>query len=82
MFEVTAPIRNFTDYGFTMCSTISGINQSRDLQHQYSEIKHRQLHVQPSRDWRGVTRAPLQDCATDPARLASGAQFSVDEQRT
>ena len=27
-FEVTDPIRNFTDYGFTMCSTISGINQS------------------------------------------------------
>ena len=26
--EVTDPIRNFSDYGFTMCSTITGINQS------------------------------------------------------
>jgi len=27
-FDVTDPIRNFMDYGLTMCSTISGINQS------------------------------------------------------
>ena len=41
-FEVTDPIRNFTDYGFTMCSTVSGINQSLyemlGLRHQYWDI--------------------------------------------
>jgi hypothetical protein len=41
-FEVTDPIRNFADYGFTMCSTVSGINQSLyeklGLQHQYWDI--------------------------------------------
>jgi Bacterial Ig domain len=40
--EVTDPIRNFSDYGFTMCSTISGINQSLyealGLRHQYWDI--------------------------------------------
>jgi hypothetical protein len=41
-FEVTDPIRNFLDYGFTMCSTISGINQvlydALGLPHQYWDI--------------------------------------------
>ena len=41
-FEVTDPIRNFVDYGFTMCSTISGINQSLyehlGLRHQFWDI--------------------------------------------
>jgi hypothetical protein len=41
-FEVTDPIRNFSDYGFTMCSTISGINQSLyetlGLPHQYWDL--------------------------------------------
>ena len=41
-FEVTDPIRNFTDYGFTMCSTVTGINQSLyeaiGLQHEYWDI--------------------------------------------
>src|SRR6185436_13839989 len=41
-FEVTDPIRNFTDYGFTMCSTIAGINQSLyerlGLRHQYWDL--------------------------------------------
>ncbi len=41
-FEVTDPIRNFTDYGFTMCSTISGINQSLyerlGVRHQYWDL--------------------------------------------
>ena len=41
-FEVTDPIRNFSDYGFTQCSTISGINQSLyetlGLRHQYWDI--------------------------------------------
>jgi regulation of enolase protein 1 (concanavalin A-like superfamily) len=40
--EVTDPIRNFSDYGFTMCSTITGINQSLyeaiGLKHQYWDI--------------------------------------------
>ncbi len=27
-FEVTDPVRNFADFGFTMCSTVTGINQS------------------------------------------------------
>jgi hypothetical protein len=40
--EVTDPIRNFSDYGYTMCSTISGINQSLyellGLRHQYWDI--------------------------------------------
>ena len=26
--ELTDPIRNLTDYGYTMCSTVTGINQS------------------------------------------------------
>ena len=41
-YEVTDPIRNFNDYGFAMCSTISGINQvlfeSLGLRHQYWDI--------------------------------------------
>ncbi|NUR53782.1 MAG: hypothetical protein HOQ29_04995 [Acidobacteria bacterium] len=41
-FEVTDPIRNFSDFGYTMCSTISGINQSLyetlGLRHQYWDI--------------------------------------------
>ena len=41
-FEVTDPIRNFMDYGFTQCSTISGINQSLfegiGLRHQFWDI--------------------------------------------
>jgi hypothetical protein len=40
--EVTDPIQNFVDYGFTMCSTTSGINQSLyeqlGLRHQYWDI--------------------------------------------
>ncbi|MBA3707638.1 MAG: hypothetical protein H0W83_02315 [Planctomycetes bacterium] len=39
---LTDPIRQFNDYGFTMCSTISGINQSiweqMGLKHQYWDI--------------------------------------------
>ncbi len=41
-FELTDPIRNLVDYGFTQCSTISGINQSLyealGLRHQYWDI--------------------------------------------
>jgi hypothetical protein len=41
-FEVTDPIRNFSDYGYTMCSTVSGINQSLyetlGLPHQYWDL--------------------------------------------
>jgi len=41
-FEVTDPIRNFADYGYTMCSTISGINQSLyevlGLRHEYWDV--------------------------------------------
>ena len=39
---LTDPIRQFNDYGYTMCSTISGINQSiweqMGLQHRYWDI--------------------------------------------
>lgn len=39
---LTDPIRQFNDYGFTMCSTISGINQSiwehMGLKHKYWDI--------------------------------------------
>ncbi len=42
--EVTDPIQNFTDYGFTMCSTVTGINQSLyealGLRHQFWDICH------------------------------------------
>ena len=41
-YEVTDPIRNFNDFGFTMCSTISGINQALyealGLRHQFWDI--------------------------------------------
>lgn len=41
-FEVTDPVRNFNDYGFTMCSTVTGINQTLyealGLRHQYWDI--------------------------------------------
>ena len=41
-FDVTDPIRNLVDYGFTMCSTVSGINQTLyevlGLRHQYWDI--------------------------------------------
>jgi hypothetical protein len=39
---LTDPIRQFNDYGYTMCSTISGINQSiwehMGLKHRYWDI--------------------------------------------
>ena len=45
-FDVTDPIRNLIDYGYTMCSTASGINQSLyealGLTHQY--LGHLQSH--------------------------------------
>ncbi|MEP6592122.1 MAG: YncE family protein, partial [Acidobacteriota bacterium] len=41
-FEVTDPVQNFNDYGFTMCSTVTGINQTLyealGLRHQYWDI--------------------------------------------
>jgi len=41
-FEVTDPIRNFSDYGFAQCSTVSGINQvlyeQLGLRHQFWDI--------------------------------------------
>ena len=41
-FDVTDPIRNYVDYGYTMCSTTSGINQSLyealGLPHQFWDI--------------------------------------------
>ena len=40
--EVTDPIMNFQDFGFTMCSTVTGINQmlheKLGLRHQYYDI--------------------------------------------
>src|SRR4051812_6417822 len=55
-FEVTDAIRNFNDYGFTMCSTITGINQSLyetiGLQHQYWDIcNHTVSHVFFNNAW-------------------------------
>jgi len=55
-FEVTDAIRNFNDYGFTMCSTITGINQSLyemlGLQHQYWDIcNHTVSHVYFNSAW-------------------------------
>ena len=41
-FDVTDPIRNLSDYGYTMCSTTSGMNQSfyemLGLRHQYWDV--------------------------------------------
>jgi hypothetical protein len=41
-FEVTDPIRNLSDYGYTMCSTTSGMNQSfyemLGLRHQFWDV--------------------------------------------
>ena len=41
-FEVTDPIRNFVDFGNTMCSTVSGMHQTMfealGLRHQYWDI--------------------------------------------
>ncbi len=41
-FALTDPIRQFNDYGYTMCSTVSGINQSiwehMGLKHKYWDI--------------------------------------------
>ena len=41
-FEITDPIRNLVDFGFTMCSTVTGINQSLyevlGVKHQYWDI--------------------------------------------
>ncbi len=46
-FEVTDPIRNLVDYGFTMCSTVSGINQSL---YEALGLRHQVLgHLQPHR---------------------------------
>ena len=44
---MTDPIRNFSDYGFTMCSTITGINQSL---YEAIGLKHQVLgHLQSHR---------------------------------
>jgi len=41
-FEITDPIRNLVDFGYTMCSTVTGINQALyevlGLRHQYWDI--------------------------------------------
>lgn len=53
---LTDPIRQFNDYGYTMCSTISGINQSiwhhMGLPHQYWDISnHTVCQVYYDRRW-------------------------------
>jgi hypothetical protein len=86
-FEVTDPIRNFTDYGFTMCSTISGINQSLyehlALRHQYWDVcNHSVSAVEYDGKFRMVDSSMSNLVTTDDGvSLASVAEAAADGAR-
>ena len=86
-FEVTDPIRNFMDYGFTMCSTISGINQSLyerlGLRHQYWDLcNHTVSAVEYDGRFRMVDSSMSNLVTTDDGvTLASVEEAAADDAR-
>jgi Ni,Fe-hydrogenase III small subunit len=86
-FEVTDPIRNFNDYGFTMCSTISGINQSLfealGLPHQYWDIcNHTVSAVEYGSKFRMIDSSMSHLVTTDDGvSLASVQEAAADSAR-
>jgi hypothetical protein len=86
-FEVTDPVRNFADYGFAQCSTISGINQALyeqlGLRHQFWDLcDHTVSQVEYDRSFHMIDSA-LSNLVTsdDGSRLASISEVADDHAR-
>jgi PKD repeat protein len=85
--ELTDPIRNLADFGFTMCSTISGINQTLyealGLRHQYWDIcNHTVSNVEFNGRWNMVDSS-MSHLVTldDGVTLASVQEAAADSAR-
>ena len=86
-FELADPVRNFADYGFTDCSTISGINQALyeviGLRHQFWDIcNHTVSQVEYDGSFHMIDSS-LSNLVTsdDGSRLASVEEAAADEAR-
>jgi hypothetical protein len=86
-FDLTDPIRNLSDFGFTQCSTISGINQSLyealGLRHQYWDIcNHTVSNVEYDSAFHMIDSSMSNLVATDDGvTLASVQQAAADSAR-
>ena len=86
-FEVTDPIRNFADYGFTQCSTISGINQALyeqlGLRHEFWDIcNHTVSQVEYDGSFHMIDSSLSNLVTTDDgSRLASIPEVAADQAR-
>jgi len=86
-FELADPVRNFADYGFTDCSTISGINQALyeviGLRHQFWDIcNHTVSQVEYDGSFHMIDSS-LSNLVTsdDGSRLASVEEAAADDGR-
>lgn len=84
--EVTDPIRNFVDYGFTMCSTIAGIHQSLfdaiGLRHQYWDLcNHSVSAVEYDGKFRMIDASMSNLVTTDDGALATVQEAAADSAR-
>ena len=86
-FELADPVRNFADYGFTDCSTISGINQALyeviGLRHQFWDIcNHTVSQVEYDGSFHMIDSS-LSNLVTsdDGSRLASIEEAAADDAR-
>jgi hypothetical protein len=86
-FEVTDPVRNFADYGFTECSTISGINQALyeqlGLRHEFWDIcNHTVSQVEYDGSFHMIDSSLSNLVTTDDgSRLASIPEVAADQAR-
>jgi probable HAF family extracellular repeat protein len=86
-WEMTDPIRNFTDFGYTQCSTISGINQSLyevlGLRHQFWDIcQHSVSAVEYDGSFHLIDSSMSNLVTTDDGRtLASVQEAAADSAR-
>ena len=85
--EMADPVRNFADYGFTDCSTISGINQALyevlGLRHQFWDIcNHTVSQVEYDGSFHMIDSS-LSNLVTsdDGSRLASVEESAADDAR-
>ena len=86
-FEVSDPVRNFADYGFTDCSTITGINQALyeviGLRHQFWDIcNHTVSQVEYDGSFHMVDSS-MSNLVTsdDGSRLATVEEVAADNAR-
>ena len=83
-FEVTDPIRNFNDYGFTQCSGITGINQvlyeQLGLRHQFWDIcNHTVSQVEYDGSFHMIDSALSNLVTTDDGSRLASLQEVVDD---